>query len=215
MIKIFKIIKKIKNFFFKTAQTKEYLQFISDGGDTVIFKNIILNKDSVIIDGGGFNGEFTDEILKKNFHKIYIYEPDTNFYNDLQKKYKFEKKVEILNLALFNNDQIITLSENSNASSIMENSEYGTKVKAADISKEFEKYENIDLLKLNIEGAEYDVISRLIETQEIDKVKYLLVQFHKEHDLDGSKFEKINLEILKNYNIVFNYKYIWSLFIRK
>ena len=215
MIKIIDIIKKIKNFFFKSAQTKEFLQFISDGGDTLIFKNIILNKDSVIIDGGGFNGEFTDEILKKNFHKIYIYEPDTNFYNDLLKKYKFEKKVEILNLALFDKEQIITLSENSNASSIMENIEDGTKVKAVDISKEFKKYKNIDLLKLNIEGAEYNVISRLIETQEINKVTYLLVQFHKEHDLDGSKFEKINLEILKNYIIVFNYKYVWSLFIRK
>ena len=65
MIKIINIIKKIKNFFIKITQTKEFLQFISDGGDTVIFKNIILNKDSVIIDGGGFNGEFTDEILKK------------------------------------------------------------------------------------------------------------------------------------------------------
>ena len=215
MIKIFNIIKKIKNFFFKTAQTKEFLQFNSDGGDDVIFKNIILNKDSVIIDGGGFNGEFTDEILKKKFHKIYIYEPDPNFFNDLIKKYKFEKKIEILNLALFNKEKIITLSENSNASSIMENSEDGTKVKAVDTSKEFKKYKNIDLLKLNIEGAEYDVISGLIETQELNKVKYLLVQFHKEHDLDGSKFEKINLEILKNYNIVFNYKYVWSLYIRK
>ena len=191
------------------------MQFNSDGGDALIFKNIILNKDSVIIDGGGFNGEFTDEILKKNFSKIHIYEPDPNFYNDLLKKYKFETKVEILNLELFNEEQIITLSENSNASSIMENSENGTKVKAVDISKEFKKYKNIDLLKLNIEGAEYKVISRLIETQEINKVRYLLVQFHKEHDLDGSKFHKINLEILKKYKIVFNYKYVWSLFIRK
>ena len=215
MINIINIIKKIKNFFYKNVQTKEFLQFISDGGDTVIFKNIILNKDSVIIDGGGFNGEFTDEILKKNFYKIYIYEPDKNFYNNLLKKYKFEKKVEILNLALFNKEQTITLSENSNASSIMESRKDGTKVKAVDISKEFKKYKNIDLLKLNIEGAEYNVISRLIETQEINKVKYLLVQFHKEHDVDGSKFEKINLEILKNYNIIFNYKYVWSLFIRK
>ena len=107
------------------------------------------------------------------------------------------KKVEILNLALFNKEQTITLSENSNASSIMESRKDGTKVKAVDISKEFKKYKNIDLLKLNIEGAEYNVISRLIETQEINKVKYLLVQFHKEHDVDGSKFEKINLEILK------------------
>ena len=215
MIKIINIKKKIKNFFFKNTQTKEYLQFIEDGGDRIIFENIKLNINSVIIDGGGFNGEFTDEIIKKKFQKVYIYEPDKIFFEYLKKKYEFKENIEILNYALFNKKQNIILSENSNASSIMENSKVGSMVEAVDILDEFKKYKNIDLLKLNIEGAEYEVISRLLKTQELTKIKYLLVQFHREHDLNGTKFEKIFFEISKNYNVIFNYKYVWSLFIRK
>ena len=215
MIKIINVIKKIKKIFFKNAQTKEYLQFIEDGGDRIIFENIKLNINSIIIDGGGFNGEFTDEIIKKKFQKVYIYEPDKIFFERLKKKYEFKENIEILNYALFNKKQNIILSENSNASSIMENSKVGSMIEAVDILDEFKKYKNIDLLKLNIEGAEYEVISRLLETQELIKIKYLLVQFHREHDLDGTKFEKIFFEILKNYNVIFNYKYVWSLFIRK
>tara|TARA_X000000950_G_C13816566_1_gene620079 strand:- start:747 stop:1394 length:648 start_codon:yes stop_codon:yes gene_type:complete len=215
MIKIIHVIKKIKKIFFKNTQTKEYLQFIEDGGDRIIFENIKLNINSVIIDGGGFNGEFTDEIIKKKFQKVYIYEPDKIFFEYLKKKYEFKENIEILNYALFNKKQNIILSENSNASSIMENSKVGSMVEAVDILDEFKKYKNIDLLKLNIEGAEYEVISRLLKTQELTKIKYLLVQFHREHDLNGTKFEKIFFEISKNYNVIFNYKYVWSLFIRK
>ena len=62
----------------------------------------------------------------------------------------------------------------------MENIEDGSKVKAVDISKEFKKYKYWSA-KVKYWGREYNVISRLIETQEINKVRYLLVQFHKEH----------------------------------
>ena len=80
------ILKKIKNLLFNEIQTKEYLQFISDGGDELIFKNIILNDSSLTIDAGGFDGEFTDEILKKECRNIYIYEPDPDFYKNLIRK---------------------------------------------------------------------------------------------------------------------------------
>ena len=209
------ILKKIKNFFFNEIQTKEYLQFISDGGDELIFKNIILKDNAVTIDGGGFDGEFTDEILKKKCQNIYIYEPDPDFYKNLIRKYQLDNRVKILNLALFDKDRKMNLSENSNASSIMESTDSGRIINTVDVYNEFKKYEKIDLLKLNIEGAEYDVLLRLIEKNELNKVKYLLVQFHKEHDLAEVKYNNILPKITKEFDIIFNYKYVWSLFVKK
>ena len=209
------ILKKIKNLLFNEIQTKEYLQFISDGGDELIFKNIILNDSSLTIDAGGFDGEFTDEILKKECRNIYIYEPDPDFYKNLIRKYQLDNRVKILNLALFDKDKKMNLSENSNASSIMESTDNGRIINAVDVYNEFKKYQKIDLLKLNIEGAEYDVLLRLIEKNELNKVKYLLVQFHKEHDLAEVKYNNILPKITKEFDIIFNYKYVWSLFIKK
>ena len=37
---------------------------------------------------------------------------------------------------------------------------------------------NVDLFKLNIEGSEYAVLDRMIETGLISRVRYLQVQFH-------------------------------------
>ena len=41
-----------------------------------------------------------------------------------------------------------------------------------------EKITEIDLLKINIEGGEYDVIPRLLDTKMINKIKYIQIQFH-------------------------------------
>tara|TARA_B100001057_G_scaffold500093_1_gene613426 strand:+ start:3220 stop:3867 length:648 start_codon:yes stop_codon:yes gene_type:complete len=215
MMQLINILRKIKKFIIQDSLTEEYERFISDGGDEIIFKKINLSSNSIVIDGGGFNGEFTDQLIKKNCKNIIIYEPDNDFFLRLSEKYSHTKNIKVINLALYNRNQKINLSNNANASSIMEKSDIGEKVNAIDVGFEFKNYEKIDLLKLNIEGAEYDVLDRLIETQEIRKIKYLLVQFHQEHDLDGTKFNSIFSKIKRDYEIIFNYKYVWSLFIKK
>ena len=38
--------------------------------------------------------------------------------------------------------------------------------------------EYIDFLKLNIEGSEYELLENLISSNNLDKIKYLQIQFH-------------------------------------
>jgi FkbM family methyltransferase len=206
------ILKKIKNFFIKNTAPKEYCKFIKDGGDKIIYKNIFLKKDSVIIDCGGFDGEFTDQILKKKFKKIYIYEPDLNYYNKLTKKYSHKANIKVLNLALHTQNKKIILSNNLNASSIMEKSVNGSQVKAVCVKDEFKKYNKIDLLKLNIEGAEYGVLDLIFRYNIDNKINSFLIQFHKEYDESEIKRNKILRHLSKKYKTVFSYKYIWELY---
>ena len=42
---------------------------------------------------------------------------------------------------------------------------------------------NLDLIKINIEGGEYQVLNRLIDTNLVKNIKNILVQFH---DIDSS-----------------------------
>ena len=65
------------------------------------------------------------------------------------------------------------------------------------------KIEQIDLLKLNVEGAEYEILDNLISTNFIDKVKILLVQFHLNQSIDYSKYKSLKKKILKTHNCEF------------
>jgi hypothetical protein len=73
------------------------------------------------------------------------------------------------------------------------------------------KYPNgINLLKLNVEGSEYDILPDVIENYNIKKVDNILVQFHvnvKDHE---QKREDIRHSLSKTHNENWCYKNIWE-----
>jgi FkbM family methyltransferase len=209
-------LKKIKKVIFLKSESIYYKNFIKDGGDSIIYQSIALDSKSLVIDGGGYEGEFVDEILKKKNCNIYIYEPNVEFFNKLFLKYQNNNAIKVANLALFDKTCKISLSNNDNASSIINNSFQDLKnIWACDVFEEFKKYQQIDLLKLNIEGAEYNVLNRLIDTGSIKRINYILVQFHKEYDDNYLKRNIILSELQKTHKVIFSYNYVWELFIKK
>lgn len=212
-----KFIKKIKNIFHRKPASDHYVNYIKDsnGNEAFYCKNIELNETSIVIDAGGYEGEFIDQILEKSICNIHVYEPNASFFQKLKAKYK-NKNIKINHLALSDKTCKVNLSNNDNASSILDNGEVGSQVsQACDVHEEFQKYREIDLLKLNIEGAEYQVLNRLVDTNSISKINFILVQFHEEHDLDHLKRNHVIKKLEKTHKVIFSYDYVWELFGKK
>ena len=68
----------------------------------------------------------------------------------------------------------------------------------------------IDLLKLNIEGSEYDLIERLIETDYIKKVEQLKIQFHDNVNDAKSRRVDIRNKLSKTHSEIWSYYFIWE-----
>jgi hypothetical protein len=68
----------------------------------------------------------------------------------------------------------------------------------------------IDLMKINIEGGEFDVLPSLIKSGDISKVKNLQVQFHNfvEDAVNKRRLIRGNLE--KTHSEMWNYEFIWE-----
>ena len=62
------------------------------------------------------------------------------------------------------------------------------------------KIEQVDLLKLNVEGAEYEILDNLISNNLLGKVKTLLIQFHLNQSIDYSKYKSLKKKNLKTNN---------------
>lgn len=52
----------------------------------------------------------------------------------------------------------------------------------------------IDLIKINIEGGEYELLDRLIETDLIKQIENIQVQFHDFSETSSSEMERIQRE---------------------
>lgn len=122
--------------------------------------------------------------------KIVAFEPNPNIFPILQENIEYNdlKDVELHNIALGSNDETrafyIDRSGNDcfSTGSFNKNAWDGTQetipvnVKTEKLSKYITK--NVDILKMDIEGAETEVLKELITTEKLKYVRNILIEYH-------------------------------------
>lgn len=145
------------------------------------------NKQPLIIDCGANIGASLC-FFKKLYpdSKIIAFEANPHTFKLLEKNAAQNKfnNVELHNIALHDQDGEISffISENIGTlvGSIREDRGGQTKltVKAKKLSDYLRQYDSVDAIKIDIEGAEINVIKDLFETGTINKAKQYLVEYH-------------------------------------
>ena len=193
-------------------ETRAHLIWKFISGDKRMHKNYSLNSDSIFFDLGGFKGSFSEKIIKEFNCYCYIFEPHPKYFDTLVKKFNSNEKVKIFNFGLLDENKSIYLSDDS-ASSRLISSDEGIYINVRDVSEVIDELEieNIDLLKSNIEGAEYDLLNRLIETHKIKQIKSLQIQYHKDHieNAESQRIE-INKKLSTTHINIWSYYFVWE-----
>ena len=68
----------------------------------------------------------------------------------------------------------------------------------------------VDLMKINIEGAEYELLLNLAPTENITKFKNLQIQFHRNVDGYESKRNIIRGNLKPYFKEQYNFPFIWE-----
>ncbi|HJH55547.1 MAG TPA: FkbM family methyltransferase, partial [Brachyspira hyodysenteriae] len=167
------------------------------------YYNILLdiNENDICIDCGTNMGLFTRLVdVQKGI--CYSFEPNTSLYNHLSKRYKDSKKIYIYNNAVSNknekvkfftsgdnyvNDQAFTMSYEMTDNYIEVDS-----IKFSDFIKNdiLTKHDFIYLIKIDIEGEEFNVLEDLINENIYKKVGYIFVETHERFFENGE--ERLN-----------------------
>lgn len=135
--------------------------------------------DSPIIYDCGANVGTSILYFKKLFPKSIIkaFEADINVFNYLQQNVNCLSDIQLFNNAVWiNNDELSFNSEGADGGSLVNNFESKQKIKAVRLKEFLQKEEKIDFLKIDIEGAETEVIIDCAE--ELNKVEHLFVEYH-------------------------------------
>jgi FkbM family methyltransferase len=175
-------------------------------------KQINLNK--YFIDCGAHCGESILRARREfgNDINIISFEPIPYFAKELQKIYENDSKVVIYNKAIWTEDCIkkFNISKNhTDGSSLLEypDQELDIEVECINFSKWLEeKFSFLDYLivKLDIEGAEYAVLNKLIEDKSINLINELHGEFHENRILDDTtKSYKFNIDNFFKTNQIF------------
>jgi len=75
--------------------------------------------------------------------------------------------------------------------------------------------EEIALIKINIEGGEYELLDRMIETGTLPRIANLQIQFHNFTEDARSRMENIQRELGKTHHPTYQYEFVWENWSRK
>lgn len=206
---------KIKTFIKRYVVVDELFiareQFKLDNAERGLRYVYPLNQDSVVVDLGGYVGEWAERISTMYDCTIYIFEPVKEFADQAIQRFKDNKKVHIYTFGVSDKDEETTISLNGVASSVFVAGK-GTSIKLRDIKTVFEELhiKNVDLLKMNIEGGEYAVLPRMIENDMISKCKDLQIEFHHFYP-DAEKLrENIRSSLKKTHHLTYDYPFFFE-----
>ena len=117
-----------------------------------------------------------------------------------------------INVALLNKTEEVEMSIKGDMSSLFDPGEINEVVKCLDIKEFIDTYkiDKIDVLKINIEGSEYDLLERIIELNLHTNIKNLQIQFHRIIENCDSKRTKIQNALLQTHKCTWNYNFVWE-----
>jgi FkbM family methyltransferase len=209
-MKINKIINKIKflvlsSFFkLKALIKKQNIKWLGNTYGGFYVNLSALNKNSIVYSFGmGEDISFDEELIEKIETKVYGFDPTP-------KSIKWVKKNKIKNFIFF--DYGIGDKNEIAKMYLPKNKDYvsGSVVKNYNLSKEYVnikirtldfvmkelKHNHIDLLKLDIEGSEYDVLDYILNKN--ISVDQIIVEFHDRFLKNGKRLRRKIINKLEN-----------------
>ena len=190
-------------------------EFFKAGGDDMLSNFNFLDSDSIVFDVGSYDGEYSKEINGKYNSKCYGFEPVKDIYEG--SLVNTNKDIKFFNFALGDKNDTMEITLSDNGSSLFLKGDEKESCTVRDIVEVIDelKIQNINLMKMNIEGGEFDILEKMIELKILDRVDNFLLQFHYYGDNPVFRRHKIIDSLSETHEPVFYYPFVWEHWKRK
>lgn len=186
-------------------------------GDKTLRLDYDLNENSIVFDLGGYHGSWAADIYCKYGCFVHVFEPSIEFANLISNRFSHNKRITINECGLSNANLRVNLSREDDRSSIYEqgSSKDGGKVEEIVLvdAVEFFREHNIthiDLMKINIEGGEYDLLDHLISNSLHLMIRNIQVQFHDFVPDAANRMKAIQEKLGKSHSTTYQYEFVWE-----
>lgn len=217
-----KIIKKIAHHFrvkfLPNLQDRELARWEQDGGDYEKRFSYLLNPESNVIDLGGFDGQWASDLFSRYLSNIHVFEAIPDFADNISRRFLLNPKISVLPFAVGERSRTDRMCLDGVGSSLFRGGQKkGIVVRVEDASKLFDicNITHCDLLKINVEGSEYEILPRLINAGLISKIDNLQIQFHDIGPDSQKLMNGIQTELSKTHELTWQYLWVWENWKRK
>jgi FkbM family methyltransferase len=207
-----RVLRALQRRLFPTEYQKMVDKWFADGGDSKLRFNYDLDEDSLVVDLGGYQGQWASDLFSRYRCNIIIFEPVSSFAEQMRHRFSKNDRILVLQYGLGGSTRKETINICANSTSVYRLSPYKEEIHIVDIADWIyrEDIKKIDLVKINVEGAEYEILERLIDTKLIDIMSNIQVQFHNISKDSSYRMVNIQRRLLETHAPTYQYKFVWE-----
>jgi len=209
----------IRTAWFYLRRRRPVRQWKAAGGHYGTRFDFDVDEDDVILDVGGFDGNYTADFLDRHDPgRIHVFEPVSRFQEQIADRFADDDRVLLHEYGLGGRTRLEEIAVGGSASSLyrpnMDDTEY---VHVRDVKEVVDElgYGDVKLLKLNAEGAEYEILERLIEVDYLDRFENVQISFHHVVDEPVRKREAIREHLAETHELIYDYPFVMEEWTRK
>jgi FkbM family methyltransferase len=168
--------------------------------------------DDVVFDLGGFQGSWSAEIFARYGCQVHVFEPVSEYHHAICRRFARNPRIHVHPFGLSRSTCRTSLGVQGDASSHWKASSEVIEVQLRDAVGFLEEtnLSRIALCKINIEGAEYDLLERLLDAQVMHRFDNLQIQFHTFVPKAAERMAAIQRRLQKTHALTYQYLFVWE-----
>jgi FkbM family methyltransferase len=196
----------------KAEYRRMVAQFYADGGDNRLRFDYDLSPDSLVLDLGGYEGQWASDLYARRRCRIEVFEPVQKFATAIAERFSHNPDIRVHALALGGSTRTETLSIAGASSSAYKSKAATEEVRFIDVAQWFaeQRLSDVRLMKINIEGGEYELLERMLECGLTARVADLQIQFHNFTPDAAERMAAIQRGLAKTHRPTYQYRFVWE-----
>lgn len=170
-----------------------------------------LNPDSVVLDCGGYEGRFADEIFRRYGCTVHVLEPVKPFYDKIVERFHGNPKIHVHNYGIGGENDSVKFSIKGDMTGAYADNPETEEVKIVDVAEILAEFgPKIDLLKLNVEGSEFSVLEAMVRWSMLGIVENIQVQWHDVVPDAKYRYDKLQERLARTHHLTFDHGWVWQ-----
>lgn len=171
----------------------------------------------VVLDFGGYSGGFAVRCERELGAKVHCYEPVPQFQTAILKSLPENSRIELRSHGVAAETRQAAFHLRGEATGECNSSPDAVIVELQSIEDILlrDAPNGVSLMAMNIEGAEYEVLEKLIDTGSIANIAHLRVQFHLSVPQARDRYAAIAHRLSQSHSLVWRFPFIWESWSRR
>jgi len=189
-------------------------RWFADKGDTTLRVTYPLSKDSVVLDVGGYEGNWAAQVDEKYGCAIHVFEPVPAFAENIRQRFAGKPNIHVHAFGVAEKTDRCMISLGHDRTSIHQSTGNTVEIQlrsAAEVLPELGLGgRTVDLMKINIEGCEFELLEHLMTTGLVKQIRDIQVQFHDFVPDASARMEAIQKRLTRTHELAWQYRFVWE-----